>query len=195
VAIFTRQLRFIPFFIAILSSLCLLSDEAFGESRNAAIEDIVVTNTRDNLLVYFTVTNCLNDEIVEAIENGIPTSFLFFIKLYEKKGLWPDREIESLVITHEITYDNLRKIYTVRRSNGEETVTGTPDFPEARKLMSEIVGIKLADLDSLDKGKKYRVSIMAELDKVELPFALHQIFIFVKLWDFKTPWYNLEFSY
>jgi hypothetical protein len=61
--------------------------------------------------------------------------------------------------------------------------------------MSEIVGIKLADLDSLDKGKKYRVSIMAELDKVELPFALHQIFFFVKLWDFKTPWYNLEFSY
>ncbi|MFO8090298.1 MAG: DUF4390 domain-containing protein [Desulfatiglandaceae bacterium] len=181
--------------MAIFLCLALFSGEAFGDSRNAAIEDIVVTNTRDNLLVYFTVTNCLTDEIIEAIENGISTSFLFFIKLYEKKGLWPDREIESLTITHEIKYDNLRKVYTVRRFNGEENITSTADFHEAGKLMSEIVGMKLVDLDSLDKGKKYRVSIMAQLDKVELPFALHQIFFFVKLWDFKTPWYNMEFIY
>jgi hypothetical protein len=181
--------------MAILSCFALFSGEALGASRKAAIEDIVVTNTRDNLLVYFTVTNCLNEEITEAIENGISTSFLFFIKLYEKKELWMDQEIASLTVTHEINYDNLRKVYTVKRSNGEENVTSTADFLEAKKLMSEIVGVKLADLDSLERGKKYRVSLMAQLDKVELPFALRQIFFFIKLWDFKTPWYNMEFIY
>jgi hypothetical protein len=171
------------------------SGEVRGEPRKAALEDIVVTNTRDSLLVYFTVTNCFTDEIVEAIENGISTSFLFFINLHEKNDLWWDREVESLTITHEVKYDNLRKVYTVRRSNGEETVIHAAGFEEARKFMSEIVGAKLADLSSLEKGKKYKVSMMAQLDKVELPFALHHIFFFVKLWDFKTPWYNMEFIY
>ncbi len=167
-----------------------------GEPGKAALDDIVVTNTRDSLLVYFTVSNCFTDEIIEAIENGIPTSFLFFIKLYEKKDMWFDREVASLTVNHEITYDNLRKVYTVRRSsNGEERVTHASGFEEARKLMSEIVGVNLADLSALDKGKKYRVSMMAQLDKVELPFALHHILFFVKLWDFETPWYNIDFIY
>jgi hypothetical protein len=195
VAIFTTERRSIIIFTVIFLCLAISLGEARGETRSAALEDIVVTSTRDSLLVYLTVTNCFNEAIVEAIENGIPTSFLFFIKLYGKKSLWWDREVESLTVTHEIKYDNLRKLYSVRRFNGEESVTSTADFEEAKKLMSEIVGLRLVDLDSLEKGKKYKVSMMAQLDKVELPFALRQIFFFVKLWDFKTPWYNMEFIY
>lgn len=177
--------------------LCLgfFPSEARGDTGKAAIEDIVVTNTRDSLLVYFTVTNCFTDEMVRAIENGIPTSFLFFIKLYRKRSLWWDKEIASLTITHEIKYDNLRRVYAVKRSDDEEAAVQVTDFEQAKKLMSEIVAVKLADLSILERGNRYRVSMMVEMDKIQLPFPLHYIFFFVRLWDFKTPWYNMEFLY
>jgi hypothetical protein len=194
VGIFTRQKRLLTF-VTVLLCIGLFSSEARSQTRNASLEDIVVTNTRDSLLVYFTVTNCFTEEMVQAIENGISTSFLFFIRLYEKKDFWWDEEIASVTITHEIKYDNLRRVYVVKSPFANGDVIQLTNFEEAKKLMSEIVGFKLVDLSSLGKGKRYKVSMMAQLDKVELPFYLHHILFFVKLWDFKTPWYNVEFIY
>lgn len=192
--IFTKQSILIAVIMAVFC-LGLFPAEAGARSGQAELEDIVVTNTKDSLLVYFTVTNCFTDDMVRAVQNGIPTSFLFFVELYEKRTFWRDIEVESHAITHEIKYDNLRKVYIVRRSDGEDHVTMVNDFDDAKRLMTEIVGFKLADLSSLEKGKTYRVALMAQMDKVELPLGLHYIFLFVRLWDFKTQWYNIEFIY
>jgi len=194
VTIFTKQSILIAVIMAVFC-LGLFPAEADARSGQAELEDIVVTNTKDSLLVYFTVTNCFTDDMVRAVQNGIPTSFLFFVELYEKRTFWRDIEVESHAITHEIKYDNLRKVYIVRRSDGEDHVTMVNDFDDAKRLMTEIVGFKLADLSSLEKGKTYRVALMAQMDKVELPLGLHYIFLFVRLWDFKTQWYNIEFIY
>lgn len=175
--------------------LGLLSSEIRADTGSAAIEDIVVTNTKESLLVYFTVTNCFTEQMIRAIENGIPTSFLFFIRLYQKRTLLPNREIASVTVTHEVKYDSLRKIYTVRRSYDDNEAVQVTDLQDAKKLMSEIVGLELADLSVLERGNSYRVSMMAQMDKIELPLYLHHIFFFVKLWDFKTGWYNVEFRY
>ena len=68
--------------LILLFPFMLSASPALGDG--AGVADIVVTNTRDHLLVYFTVENCFSPELNQAIENGISTTFTFFVELYEK---------------------------------------------------------------------------------------------------------------
>ena len=47
----------------------LLTSPAMAE--DARLTDIVVTNTRDHLLLYFTVTDCFTEDMRKAIDNGV----------------------------------------------------------------------------------------------------------------------------
>ena len=163
-------------------------------AEEARLEDIVITNTRDHLLLYFSVTDCFTGEMEEAIENGIMTTFTFFVKLYEKRSLWWDKKIADLKVSHDIQYDNLKKVYMVRLSEKQKTFT-VKDFDKAKKLMSEIVGLKVTELHKLHKGSRYQIGMMAELDEIRLPFYLHYVLFFLSLWDFETDWYTLDFRY
>jgi hypothetical protein len=164
-------------------------------AEKAYLSDIVITNVEGNLLVYFTVKKCFTPEMNSAIENGIETTFTFFVKLYEKIELSIDKKITDLEVKHRIKYDNLKKIYEVRLSEqGNEPIT-VKDFEEAKKLMSEVVGLKVTPLSNLKEGGDYQLQMMAELDKITLPFYLHYVLFFLSLWDFETDWHTIDFRY
>ena len=163
--------------------------------RKASITDIVLSNTRDDLLLYFTVRECFTPNITKAIEAGVPTTFTFVVKLYEVRRFFPDRLINKLKFQHEISYDSLKRVYSLRLSERGDGLIKVRDFGTAKKLMAEVVALKLAKLKSLHRGKHYQVQMMAELDKVRLPLHLHTILFFLSLWDFDTDWYALDFIY
>ncbi|MBW1703771.1 MAG: DUF4390 domain-containing protein [Deltaproteobacteria bacterium] len=165
------------------------------KAEEACIKDIDVVNSWDHCILSFSVTGCFTEEMKKAIDNGINTTFTFYIELYEIRDLWWDREIADLSVSHYIKYDNLKKIYTVTLSEKENKVFYTNDFNEAKKLMSEIRGFGITRLHNLQKGKRYQVRMMAELDKITLPFYLDYILFFLSLWDFETDWYTVDFSY
>ncbi len=176
------------FLVGVLSSRAALAAEA-------RLTDVVVTNTRDHLLVYFSVADCFTDNMERAIENGVSTTFTFFVKLYEVRDWWWDRSIADLKVSHEIKYDSLKKVYIVRLSSRDNKMMYVKEFEEAKKLMSEIVGLKVTELRNLQRGNHYQISMMAELDKIRLPFYFHYVFFFLSLWDFETDWYTVDFRY
>jgi hypothetical protein len=164
-------------------------------AEKAYLTDIVVTSDMEHLLVYITVADCFTPEMNKAIENGIETTFTFFIRLYEKRELEWDKEITDLKIRHSIKYDNLKKIYEVRLSEqGDKSIT-VKDFEEAKKLMADVEAVKVTTLDKLRKGVDYRIRMMAELDKITLPLNLHYVLFFLSLWDFETDWHMMDFKY
>ena len=176
-----------------LSLLFFLSGSVWAEE--ARITDIVVTNSNEDLLVYFTVTDCFTEDMKKAIDNGVSTVFTFLIRLDEVRDFWWDKEIANLKISHEIKYDNLKNIYIVKLSSGDGKGIYVKDFDKARKLMSEVAGYKVTSLKNLQKGERYQIGIMAELDKIRLPFYFHYVFFFLSLWDFETDWYIVDFKY
>jgi hypothetical protein len=161
----------------------------------AYLSDIVVSNTRDHLLVYFTVQNCFTQEMNEAIDSGLNTTFTFYIKLYERRDILWDKKIVDTKISHSIKYDSLKGIYEVRFSEENNKVVATRNFDEAKKLMAEVVSLKVMPLHNLKKGSRYQLQMMAELDKIQLPMYLHYVLFFLSLWDFKTEWYAVDFRY
>ena len=181
--------------LLILSLLVLLLCELPALAEEASLSEIVVTNTRDHLLVYFTVNNCFTPEMNEAIESGLTTTFTFHVKLYEKRDILWDKKIADIAFSHSIKYDNLKGIYELKLWERNDRTVTARNFDDAKKLMAEVVALKLIPLSQLRKGARYQIQMMAELDKVELPLYLHYILFFLYLWDFKTDWHAVEFRY
>ena len=94
-----------------------------------------------------------------------------------------------------IKYDNLKTIYEVRLSEQDNKVITVKSFDEAKKLMAEVVALKITPLSNLEKGGRYQLRMMAELDKIILPLYLHNVLFFLSLWDFETDWKMIEFRY
>lgn len=171
----------------------LLPEPAMAE--DAKLADIVVTNTRDHLLLYFTVTDCFTEDMQKAIDNGVNTTFTFFVNLHEVRSWWWNKKIADLKVSHEIKYDSLKKVYQVRLSSENDKVVLAKDFNQAKRLMAEIVGLKVTELRNLHRGNRYQINMMAELDTIKLPFYFHYVFFFLSLWDFETDWYSVDFRY
>jgi hypothetical protein len=163
--------------------------------QDAKLKNIIVTNTRDDLLIYLTVDGAFTEKMESAVLSGVPASFSFFINLYRTRSFWFDKEIVALKITHTIKYDNLKNEYIIRRSWDENSPKIVKSFAEAKKIMTEIDSLNVVPLNRLEKGTRYQIRTKAQLSKLTLPFYLHYVFIFVSLWDFETDWYTIDFIY
>ncbi len=185
--------KIISFIMAIFICLVFAASPAYG--KKAYLTDIVVTNTKDHLLLYFTVNNCFTPQMNTAIESGINTTFTFFVKLYERRTFLWDRIIATSEISHSIKYDHLKNVYEVRLSEQGEKTFVVKSFDEAKKLMADVSALKVTPIQNLQKGSRYQVMMMAELDKIKLPLYLHYVLFFLSLWDFETGWSTMEFRY
>jgi len=175
--------------------LVLLFIPSKSIAQDATLSNVIVTNTRDDLLVYLKVEGAFREKMKQAILSGVPTTFSFLITLSKVRSIWKDKTIADLKVFHTIKYNNLKKEFVVTRSweNGNPYLTQS--FEEAQKHMAEIDGLKVVSLNKLEKGRRYQLGAKAELNKLTLPFHLHYVLFFVSLWDFETDWYTVDFIY
>ena len=193
--IFVKKTRF--FFLILLAVFLIPAIvPAPAEAQKARLTDMVISNTRDDLLLFVTVEGAFTEQMKQAVLNGIPTSFSFIVRLEKINAfLLPNSLVAEKKVTHTIKYESLKKQFVVRRSWEENRTLTTDSFEKARQWMSEIKSLRIAAVDKLQEGKKYRIRAKARLDTVELPFYLNYIFFFVSLWDFETNWHSIEFGY
>jgi hypothetical protein len=164
-------------------------------AQNAVLTNIIVTNTRDDLLVYLKVEGSFIEKMKKAILSGVPTTFSFYLSCYRARNFWFDSKIKDIKVTNTIKYNNLKEEFIVKRSWDKSGPLVTKSFEEAQNLMSEIDSLKVVSLKQLEKGRHYQIRAKAELSKVTLPFYLHYVFFFVSLWDFETDLYTVDFIY
>ena len=189
---FRRHLE--PFTLLVLFCL-LLSFPSPLQAAEATLSNIIVTNTQEDLLVFFDIKGCFTREMEEAILNGIPTTFTIVIKLYRTRTAWLDASIASITLEHTIKYDSLKNEFRVTRSEEDNAEIVVKDFEAAKKAMAEIRNIRVVPLKELQERGKYQLRVKAELEKVRLPLYLHYVLFFVSLWDFETDWYSVDFIY
>ena len=177
-----------------LGLFLLLNGAAWAQ--DARVTDVIVTNTRDDLILYFRVQDCFTEELQQAIMNGVPTTFTFLVSLNQVRSFWKDKNLASLEIRHTVVYHNLKNEFVITRSEHKEAPIVVHSLNEAKKAMAEIENLKIAKLKSIEKNRRNQVSVKAELSKITLPFYLHHVFrFFLFLWDFETDWYTTDFIY
>lgn len=161
----------------------------------ARVTDFLVTNTADDVLVYFRVTNCFTEDMEKAVLAGIPTTFTFLLELYKERGYWFDKKEYRREIKHTIKYDNVKKIFYVSLAENGGKPMAFSDFDEAKRAMAELNGVAIVPLKLLKREGQYHIRAKAQLDKVRLPFRMEYVLFFVSMWDFETDWYKQGFVY
>ncbi len=164
-------------------------------AKDATLTDIIVTNTRDDLLVYLSVQDAFTQKMEDAVKRGVPASFSFFVSLYRTRGMWFDKNMADLTLIHTVKYNSLKKEYAVSRSWDSNSPVIVQSFDAAKTLMTEIDSLKVIALGQLEKGKRYQIQAKAKLRRVTLPYYLHYVLFFLSLWDFETDWYTVDFIY
>ena len=142
------------------------------------------------------VEGIFREKINQAIFSGIPVSFSFHVKLYRIRSLWRDKKIIDRQAVHTIKYNSLKNNFTVTCSwNHETTHTTVPSFEDARQLMQQTQELEIISLETLKRGKAYKIDVMAKMDKNKRPFHLKYLLFFINFNDFKTRWRTIQFTH
>ena len=177
----------------ILIGILLLSQQILV-AEDAALS-ITPRNNRDDLLLYINATSAFDEKTKTAILSGVPTTFIFYIKMDRARNYWFNKNIVKLKITHVIKYDNLKKEFHIDRSWDSSSPIVTSSFEEAQQLMINIDSLKIIALREMEKGKHYQIRTKAELSKFTLPLHLHRVLFFLEFLDVETDWYAIDFTF
>ena len=181
----------------VLLSLILVMSVAFSSEakEKAFIDNVLITSSSEDLVVYFSVKGCFTDKMERAILCGIKTTFTFYVDLYESRKFNFDRKIASVTTLHTVKYDTLKKTFYIYRKESNPPDCSVDNLREAESLMADVDYLKIVPLNRLERDRRYHVKIKAKLAPINLPVYLRYVLFFVSLWDFETDWHVKEFLY
>lgn len=179
--------------ISLLLFLLVCPPRSFA--AQAAIRNVVVTNSRSAVLLYGKVENGFTPEMLAALQNGIPVTFTFMVELYKVRRTWPDHQLAALEFDHTLSYDSLKEEYRIELQEKGGRTTATQSLAKAQDLMSEVNGLQVISLARLEPNEEYLLKIKAKLSRKTLPLNIDELIPFWRLWDFETPWRQVEFRY
>ncbi|MFH1077275.1 MAG: DUF4390 domain-containing protein [Pseudomonadota bacterium] len=162
-------------------------------AENVELSDIIVTNTRDDLILYFRAKNFFSQVIKTAIQDGISAKITFNISFYKVRGLWPDKQLIQQVFIHTLKYNELKGEFSV--VCGEHNTRSVVNaFDEAQHVMEYVDNLAIIPLGRLLKGRKYQVRIKAQLDIGATPTYLKYLMFFANQ-GINTNMYTIDFTY
>jgi hypothetical protein len=156
--------------------------------QKASIKDVNVKGMNRVWKVSFDVENCFTNNMEEAIQSGIRTTFTFYIRLYQKRSWWRDRKVASVKVHHTVLYHPIQKVYQVKLGEKHPPLA-VSSLEEVKRLMSKVKELEIRSSSPLKPGVPAYFWIKAELDPVRLPLHLEHLFFFVSLWDYETSWH------
>ncbi len=166
-----------------------------SSKHTATIEELTATTSETHLILFGTLKNSFNSEMIEVLHSGIPLHFTFYIELYKAAENWPDEMISSITFQHTMEFDTLKESYKVTLEEEKNKTHTFRSLFEAQKVINEINGAKVVELGQLIPDNLYKIRIKADLYRKTLPLSLHNILPFLSWWDVKTDWQTIEFKY
>ena len=167
-------------------------------AKETVIKNVIISNSYNHLHIQFQLANSFSKKMEEAIKTGIPTTFTYYINLYQKRPFWNDKLVTAVTLSKTLKYDNLKDEYVVAgekgKPNGEEDLVLSSLF-EAKKIMNKVLLPSYYPMWKLERNKDYYVKIKATSKGVEPPRYLHYLLFFLKWMNFETDWFVEKFKY
>lgn len=183
------------FLLALSHNIIFVPASLSQEKTGPEITDILVTTSKDHLLLFCAIKNSFTPEMLEGIHNGIPVTFTFDINLERIKPKWFNETITDTTLQHTLSFDSLKEVYQVVRSEKQTNPVVTDSIEKAIGFMSELNGLRIFDRKELIPDARYVIKVKAKLAEKTLPLYMHYLIPFISLWDFETDWRSIEFQY
>jgi len=130
----------------------------------AAGPDLKVTPLqRDGqVFVSFELNDGLTPDVRDAIQSGLPTTFLYEIELRQGSALF-DRTVASVTIAASVRFDNLTRRYQMSRAvDGRvQDARPTEDQDAVREWMTRFERVPVSTTAALEANAEYYVRVRA----------------------------------
>ena len=169
----TAQMFFVALVLATASSISIKNAEL------VAVEEAYVLNADFDI--------DFNDYMEEAINKGVPLSFLIEFQVVSPRKYWFDDEIETDSMPITLSYHALTRQYLVNISmNKQSHQKAFETLSEAVAELSHLRDWKVLDKSLVDKGVIYNAALLMRLDQKKLPKALQVEALSSEDWDLKS---------
>jgi hypothetical protein len=117
----------------------------------------------DHVLVSFELAGGLTDEVRDAIQSGLRTTFTYTVELRLDVPAWVDRTISTATVATSVVYDNLTRTHTVvRMLDGRvEEALSTRSEDEVREWLTNLTRFPLFSTTLLEPNRDYYIRVSA----------------------------------
>lgn len=172
---------------AAFAVVLLLAPPARGADER--IDGLEVVQEDGRIYVSAALNPPLGSPIDEDLRKGLAKDLYYYLVLKQRQRLWFDEEVAAVTVKYSMKYDLLKREYlvTVRLPSGT-TQTIVSDFESARRLVSRVERVPVADVRTLKRREKYVISVKAEMKAPQLPLYLDYFLFFIPFLEIDTPW-------
>ena len=119
-------------------------------------------------------------EIEEAVNKGVPLSFLIEFQIVRPRKYWFDDEIVTASQEMTLSYHALSRQYLVNRDAHQQSFES---LSEAAQALGQVDEWKVVEKSALEKGETYRAAMLIRLDQTKLPKAIQVDTIGSEKWN------------
>ncbi len=131
------------------------------------------------------------DEVVEALENGIPLTIAVDVQVLRERPWWRNIIIKESRQRFELRYHPLTNVHEVKNLATNERYTFNSRH-DAMAVLGTIRGAQLIEKKELSSVKIYYAKMRILLDINRLPLALRQVASLSSSWRVESPWFLWE---
>ncbi|NEV61008.1 DUF4390 domain-containing protein [Thiorhodococcus minor] len=154
---------------------------------NFAIEELETRFEDARLYLSARIDFNLSDVALEALDNGVPLTFVYHIQVRRTKAWLWENSLVDLQLRYAIRYKPLSERYEVYHLPGDKG----KDFvtrEAAIRALGELSDIQLLSRDALEPDQDYEVQMKVFLDVEELPLPLRPMAYLKPSWKLSSGW-------
>ena len=181
------NMRSFRFKLSLIALLILVSSSVLAKNNDFQINYLNIVKLEDELRLDAEIEYQLNDEVVEALINGISMMFQVEVQVKSSRKWILDETISEIAHTYELKYHALSKQYI-----WENLDTGAndtfPDLDSALTHQGKISAMYIAEISNLQKEEKQFVQLRSRMLTDKLPLPLRIKSYFSPKWRLTSGW-------
>jgi hypothetical protein len=170
-------------------ALCLRPDPLLAQDNGIFIQDAQLIWRSDQPTLSADIQYRLGQELISALEGGIPLTLSITLKLRENRPWWPDATLISELRRIELRYQPLTKVFQIADLESGATQSFAT-LATVMDTLSRVRGWRLQSAPVLDPQKNYTGSLKMALEVESLPLPLRIQAHISSDWRLKTPNYS-----
>jgi hypothetical protein len=157
-----------------------------GEVDVLNAETVVENNV---YLLNASISYQLDDELIEALHNGVALPLRLNVEIYKPRDYLPDQEVASLKQRYELSYHVLSEQYILVNLNSG----ASESFAYLGRALAKLGAIEklpLIDGSLLEPDEKYMVRIQVGIATSALAIPLRLLSFIYSEWRLESDWYS-----
>jgi hypothetical protein len=177
-------------FIWALVAVSPVSISAQNDDEIPKIKKFRWTETPDGYHITALLNRGFNPQIEDALNAGIPVSFHYYLNFELYRWYWNNKVVSGTESIYTVTYDTLRKVYTiVRKKSGEPrplSISTTDDEAIMRSMMCSFEGDLDVNRNRLADDRQYLFTLIAKV-KFDTDSRAFELALSFGSENFETP--------